>query len=253
MTERQAVLTVRSISRAEDAAYIAMYDVAKAAEQAGVEYRIIGGHMVTLHVVRTAVDLPLRETQDADLGVRPEVLSQSRIVAHLENAGYRKVAGNRFVRDGEGGLKPTIDLLVPARTSRARTQVVGELVVDEVPGLAFALRRQACDLVIEATLTDESRLHIDVPVPNIIAALVLKALAYRQRYASKDLSDLWRLLLVAKRDGVGPTDWPTHPEVHHAVEVMRQLSLGKSVILRGALEPPRVNELRALIARIVGS
>ena len=58
-------------SVAEHLGFVALNDVATAME--GEDGRIIGGHMVTLHVFRWGLDL-FRATQDADLGVRPAVV-----------------------------------------------------------------------------------------------------------------------------------------------------------------------------------
>jgi hypothetical protein len=43
-------LHLHSTSRAEDAGFLAMRDIANVAEDAELEYRIVGGQMVRLHV-----------------------------------------------------------------------------------------------------------------------------------------------------------------------------------------------------------
>ena len=63
-------LRLRSTSRAEDAGFLAMRDIATVAEDTELEYRIVGGQMVRLHVALAGVAEPtVRVTLDADLGV----------------------------------------------------------------------------------------------------------------------------------------------------------------------------------------
>ncbi|RHW24043.1 hypothetical protein D0Z08_26190 [Nocardioides immobilis] len=63
-------LHLHSTSRAEDAGFLAVRDTAAVARDAGLEYRIVGGQMVRLHVALAGVAEPtIRVTLDADLGV----------------------------------------------------------------------------------------------------------------------------------------------------------------------------------------
>jgi hypothetical protein len=61
-------LVARSV--AEDLGFVALADLSAALEQSGArDYRLIGGHMVTLHAFRWELGGELlRETKDADLG-----------------------------------------------------------------------------------------------------------------------------------------------------------------------------------------
>lgn len=93
-------LIVRSTSRAEDMGYLAMADIAATAAALGIDYRLIGGHMVSHLVYAYAVEgVPVRETADADLGVTGEVVADSRLLDQLMAMSYQRVAGNRFERD----------------------------------------------------------------------------------------------------------------------------------------------------------
>src|SRR5690242_17228900 len=111
-------------------------------------YRIVGGHMVTLLVAAYGVSdqVPLRETADADFGAVPHVIADSRLPEALRGRGYTAAgAANRFVRrqeDAEGPLDLAIDILAPSYHGRLLSnQRHGDLIVDEIPGLAFALAR----------------------------------------------------------------------------------------------------------------
>lgn len=70
-------VVVASTSLAEDAAYLTMQDAGAAANRTGVEYRIIGGQMVTVHVANSGADAPLRMTTDTDLGLAARVLDKA--------------------------------------------------------------------------------------------------------------------------------------------------------------------------------
>jgi hypothetical protein len=139
-------------------------------------------------------------------------VADPRLVTTLEQRGYAQVgAANRFERV-EATLPLAIDVLAPSFTGRLETnQQHGALVVDEIPGLNFALQRPAVDLNLELRLTDERTLRTTVAVPDPLAALCLKALAYGSRYAARDALDVWRLLEVAHAAGLRAAEWPTSP------------------------------------------
>ena len=142
-------------------------------------------------------------------------------------------SGNRFVRDDD-----TIDVLVPAAATRARhNRRVGALVVDEVSGLSFALSRPVESADVDVALTDGTSLHYAVSLPDPLAALVLKTLAWNARLADKDIVDVHRCLAVARVAGVTPYAWPDHSEAVRARE-----------LLRGRFATRRSTAVRALIA-----
>lgn len=139
-------LVVASTSRAADGGYLALRDLSEIADAMGVEYRVVGGHMVTLLATLHGVSdqVPLRETTDADLGVSPQVVADPRLPQALRDRNYAlSGAANRFVRDRDGGrgrLEVVIDVLAPSYRGGLRpNQRHGDLFVDEIPGLAFAL------------------------------------------------------------------------------------------------------------------
>jgi hypothetical protein len=129
-----------------DGGFVAIADISEAMNAIGAsnDYRLIGGVAVLLHVQRLGLDLPLRATGDADFGVPPYLIRDHELVAAIEALRYTKVAGNRWERPIDHRRVASVDLLIPAYTSRARhTRHVGDVVTTEVPGLAVALRRPA--------------------------------------------------------------------------------------------------------------
>lgn len=70
-------VSLASTSRAADAGFLTLADVSSIALGLGVDYRIVGGHMVTLLVAAYGVadQVPMRETADADFAALPEVIA----------------------------------------------------------------------------------------------------------------------------------------------------------------------------------
>lgn len=196
-----------SLSAAMDGGFIAIADVSGAMSDVGAadDYRLIGGVAVLLHVQRLGLDLPLRATGDADFGVPPYLLKGPELVPAIEARGYQKVAGNRWERTVDDRRVATVDLLVPAYTSRARaTKRVGEVVTTEVPGLAVALRRPGIAIDAELRLTTGDKRETTIALPDAVATLLLKARVRTVRNEERDAQDLWSCLEVAAADGVTP-------------------------------------------------
>ncbi|HEX2772220.1 MAG TPA: hypothetical protein VHN18_07280, partial [Micromonosporaceae bacterium] len=74
-------VSLGSTSRAADAGFLTLADVSVIATDLGVDYRIVGGHMVTLFVAAYGVSdqVPTRETVDADFAALPEVIADPRL------------------------------------------------------------------------------------------------------------------------------------------------------------------------------
>lgn len=123
-------LTLVAASVADDIGFVSLADLARALP-AGGDFRLIGGHMVTLHTHRWGLGAELyRETADSDLGATPVMLADGELVTRLEGLGYRQVAGDRWARSltdvaaaPGAATEAAIDLLVPAYQSRARHNV----------------------------------------------------------------------------------------------------------------------------------
>lgn len=129
-------IVLSAASVADDLGYVALADLAQALGNLTEDYRVIGGHMVTVLAARWQLGHELyRETGDVDLGVPPIVVQDHNLVRRLKDLNYLQVAGNRFARGltdipagmkerGESGVpRALIDVLVPAYTSRARENV----------------------------------------------------------------------------------------------------------------------------------
>jgi hypothetical protein len=75
-------ITLRSTSREEDAALDALADLARAVAD-WESCRVVGGHMVTIHVARAGADVRHRPTVDADLAAPIAVLADPEFAQRL--------------------------------------------------------------------------------------------------------------------------------------------------------------------------
>jgi hypothetical protein len=222
-------LALASTSRAADGGYLALADLAEIANALGVEYRIVGGHMVTLLVAAYGVSdkVAMRETLDADFGAMPEVVGDPRLPQALWERDYTTPgAANRFVRqhqDAHGRRDLVIDILAPSYEGRLLSaQRHGELVVDEIPGLAFAPARAPMTVKLAVRLLDGTPVSIQLSLPDLTSALCIKALAYRGRFADKDAVDLWRLMNAAHAAGLATGVWTSSVTGRSAAQVLER-------------------------------
>jgi hypothetical protein len=222
-------LRLVSTSRASDAGYLALADLADVAARIDAPYRIVGGHMATLLVAIQGVSdqVPVRETLDADFGAPPEVVADPRLLQGLCELGYAsRGVSNRLVRsavDTVGGLDLVVDILAPSYQGRIlHNQRHGTLFVDEIPGLAFALSRSPVTVDLRVRLNGGSEVSTRLLLPDLISALCMKALAYRGRYSDKDAVDLWRLTTAAYVAGLRAESWPTTVTGRASGEVLRR-------------------------------
>ncbi|HTK15537.1 MAG TPA: hypothetical protein VL769_04020 [Acidimicrobiia bacterium] len=258
-------------SRAEDLGFVALHDVASILEGSD-ESRIIGGHMVQLHAYRWNLGADLyRQTQDADLGVPPIAIKDLELVDRLSALGYEREAGNRFSRavtdlpqTASTGLAPraVIDILVPAYTSRPRPnrRVSADVTTTEVPGLATALRRPAISISLDVRRLNGDQRVFPCLVPDEVAALVLKALAWNARAEQRDATDIWRCLEIANAAGLRIKDFKGS-ESATATETVRcafeqRDSAGMAAIenannLRSEGADRRFTRISALIERVL--
>ena len=56
--------------------------------------RVVGGHMVTIHVARVGADVGHRPTADADLAAPVAVLGEPEFAERLKGLGYSMVDGS---------------------------------------------------------------------------------------------------------------------------------------------------------------
>jgi hypothetical protein len=269
-------ITLSAASVADDLGYVALTDLARALGGVTEDYRVIGGHMVTVLAARWQLGNELyRETGDVDLGIPPIVARDHNLVSRLKDLNYLQVAGNRFARGlsdipagikerrGSGDPQAFIDVLVPAYTSRARENVqVGEgLFTTEVPGLQLALARPPVTITLGLHRLNGEMLQCELPFADEVSALVLKGLATKVRSKDTDITDVWRCLEIAFAAGVGPENFASGVRAESAESVRSlfntrnaptaALALGQRLSAEAA--DARLTRIRALIARVLGS
>ncbi|SNT25717.1 hypothetical protein [Rhodococcoides kyotonense] len=196
MAEAVAV-RILAASNASDLGLRALADLAHATNDH--QYRVIGGHMV--HLLTYAYPSPdavARVTADADAGIETVVAAKLDLHESLQKRGYTLVKGNHYEAPSGDAANPlAIDLLVPSTTGmQNETVILGGRGFDAIPGLSLALAAHALDIAVHASLHSGDELSFHVPVPDIEAAVVLKALAWRSRMADKDVSDLCSLMAI---------------------------------------------------------
>ncbi|MDP9094536.1 MAG: hypothetical protein M3N95_16750 [Actinomycetota bacterium] len=217
-------LRLSASSQAEEAGFLAMRDLAAVADDVGIEYRLVGGQMVRLHVALADVPEPVvRVTQDADMGVAATSARDPALVPGLEALGYtRPGASNRFIRTTDVGLRLVIDVLAPAYGQRLiPNQQHGDLVLDEIPGLSLALARPGEQVDLTVTRLDGSTVSFAAVIPEINSALCLKALSWSSRLAAKDAVDVWRLLRAHRQRIPEPVGWRDSGVQGDAAAVLR--------------------------------
>jgi hypothetical protein len=247
-------VVLASTSRAQDAGYLALADVAAVTEELVVDYRLVGGHMVALLVaVYSVTGVPERETADADLGAHFAVAGDERLVQALKERGYTQPgASNRFVRTDESGPELVIDVLAPSYSGRHETnQRHGSLYLDEIPGLALALAQEPVVVEVEARLSDGRLLAMTVRIPAPLPALCLKLLSYGSRRAAKDALDIWRLLAVCHAAGVRPDAWGTHGAQRDASRELQEFArLGSFGLRQATTDTATQARIRAIAAAV---
>ncbi|MFC9995908.1 hypothetical protein [Nocardia sp. NPDC127526] len=220
----RAQLHIISTSNAADRGFLALADLAAAAEGLPeTSYRVIGGHMVQmLQHIYPLEGWRLRGTADADAGMDKEALVAAERQLHQEMLvlGYELESGNRYTRVSDNG-RLDVDILVATYGSAGQSEVAGRA-FDSAPGLHLAVAGDAVIANARVDLFAGGTIEFTVPVPDVESAVVLKALAWRKRLADKDVIDLatlfeivhqhrteirtWRLadtrLIGARRDAV---------------------------------------------------
>lgn len=182
-------------SAADDLGYRALADVCSL--DSSIDMRIVGGQMVLLLLTAfPSPDAHIRSTADADAAITTQVAASGRVHEALEAAGYTAESGNRYVRDGQ-----TIDLLVPADTSRFGNTTLGGRMFDEAPGLRLAFSDEPIIATVEATLTDGTVLTFTTRLPSVEIATVLKGFALTSRAEPRDIVDIHNLLQIVQHHG----------------------------------------------------
>lgn len=212
------VVTLRPRSRAEYAALTALLDLGDllAASPIRVEdTRVIGGHMVGLHVARYGLEQThSRMTADTDFGLDVATLNQLDLVERFANKHYQLRNGHRFYRQLEReNEEAVVDVLIPNYTSQRGTyRRVGQINSFQTPGLAELLRRDPMLLRLRVEFDSTDVRETVLATADERGALFSKVLAWddrrRKTNADKDAFDVWRSLEVCHRANIGPGDWP---------------------------------------------
>jgi hypothetical protein len=216
-------LVLAATSVADDLGFVALADTSDILkEHPDLDYRLIGGHMVSLHAQRWGFGRELyRETADMDIGLPTAVAKDPWLVDQLIDKGYERKAGNRFERPitdipvsvsgagrAQGSEAPiaAIDILIPAYTRRAREsyRVGDHLTSTQVRGLAPALNRPSVDVELALSRLNGDALDARIRLPDEVSTLVLRAFAWRVRSRDTDAVDLWRSLEICRAASVGP-------------------------------------------------
>ncbi|WP_142158801.1 hypothetical protein [Cellulomonas sp. SLBN-39] len=106
---------------------------------------------------------------------------------------------------------------------------------------------------MQATLTTGETTTFSVALPDVCAALILKAYAYRGRFAPRDALDVWRLLETARQAELGRDDWPTGSGARDAAHVLHQFfaAPGGRGAMSASPDPAVQARVRALALAVV--
>lgn len=221
-------------------------------------YRLIGGIAVLLHTQRAGLDLPQRATRDADIGMTTLALRETGLTGDIEALGYRRIRGNRWERVADG-TTATVDLLVPAYTSRPRDNVhVGDVTTIEVRGLAEAFLRPPDVVAAVFRLTNGTELNPSIRLPDAAGMLALKCGARKARTESRDATDLWLSLEVAFVDGITPDLFERQPWTDVKRRLFEEfIEPGRALadVVAGVTEAEatrRITRIRGLLLSVAG-
>jgi hypothetical protein len=231
-------VSLSATSLADDLGFVALADLSSVLTDVSTEYRIIGGHMMTALVARWGLGSDLyRETGDTDLGAPPLLLRTLDLSQRLTDLGYEQVAGDRFSRPitdiparlvghASDERYATIDVLLPAYTSRARTnrKVGVSLFLTEAHGLADSLLRPPVQMQLSMQRLGGDVLTATLSFPDEVSALVLKTAASQARSKDTDIVDLWRCLEICFAANIRSDDFQSE-EAIETLATVRKLFL----------------------------
>lgn len=107
---------------------------------------------------------------------------------------------------------------------------------------------------LEVRLTTAVTLSLRPAIPELTAALCRKVLAYHFRGERRDAFDVWRLLEVARADGLTASHRPATPTLTRVAELLRGEFVpadGRGVLAASTSTPTRVR-LRVLATSLAG-
>lgn len=147
-----------------------------------------------------------------------------------------------------------IDLLAPAWGRRmVSNQPYGEITLDEIPGLSLALASPAEQTDLTVMRPGGKSMSFSLRIPNVTAALCLKALGWSDRLAAKDAVDVWRLLRAHRRRIPEPISWRDSGVQGDAAAILRRDFAWPAGAGARAASPDRAEraEIRALTLAVV--
>jgi hypothetical protein len=210
-----------------------------------------------LAAVSGATGIPERDSLDADFGVPYEVAGDERLTAGLADRDYTIAgAANRFSRTDAARRTLIIDVLAPSYSSRLQTnRAHGELVLDEIPGLSYALAVAPVAAELDITLSDAQLLTFTVLLPTPVAALSVKAFGYAGRAEAKDALDIWRLLEAARALDVTASSWASVGTPAQARELLiERFGTAEADGTRAVSADPHIpTRVAALVAAVCGT
>ena len=150
-----------------------------------------------------------RGTVDADAAV-DELEVVGSIVENLRADGFDQIKGNLFTKGVSNGQNVEVNLLAARRGSSTGIQtreVDGVGSVDTLPELAFVLAAGKIQVGITVELNDGNVISYQTVIPNLEAAVVLKAHSWKARSfdSDRDLQDINSLLEI--RQAHPNTEW----------------------------------------------
>lgn len=88
---------------------------------------------------------------------------------------------------------------------------------------------------MHGVLKNGENLNFSVPVPDVEAALILKALAWKSRLSDKDLTDISSLLEIVQRHKANLSNWG-YDDTRRAVQGSRKDASAALHLLRAQLD-----------------
>lgn len=203
--QRRHRIRVHAISNSDALGYLGQQAIS-AAVSPGDDYRIVGGHMVRLLLeVYPTPQATARSTLDADAAVG-DVEVVGPLSERLRAQDFVKAGGSVFLKQAGGGQQIEINLLLPGlhQAPGIRPKYVpGVGQVDSLPELFLVMQSDPLHLDVTAILLDGQAISYPTRIPDVAAAVILKAHAWKARLAEKDVADLHSLLEIRE----------AHPEV----------------------------------------
>lgn len=251
-TPKQPVL-LSSPSLAFDGGLLALAEGSSAATEAfGDRWRLVGGMMTRLTAEVCAPDLEkLRFSQDADLGASVADLSSAPLLAVMQRRGFAKVDGSRLQKQSPQG-EANVDLLVPSSDGRFHQNIrAGEFMADATPGLRAALALPPLRVSFQGRLTGgETVAADDVLLPHPVAALAIKAYAWRMLARLQDATDVSVLLRAvdAIQGDLGPV-WEIDADLVAAKAHLRSAFRDKRLVRDAGWSKADIDVLKGLARR----